>query len=412
MKSKTILIYTLVFPPDRVSTAYLYGDIAQKFKSEGFEVTVLTSTPHYNPPENSPQLNKKLGGLYRQGSINGIEVFQIPQLKKPSIFFRIGQFLFFHLVSLFVAIKIKKIGIILSVSPPLTIGLISNIIAWFKGAKSIYNVQEIYPDIAVSEGTITNPVLVNLFSWLERLVYDYTDRIVTIDEAFSEIIMERVNDSSKVVAIPNFIDLELYHPEKKVNSFSDEYDHLKNSFVVGYVGNIGLFQNWEIVLNASEELSNDGILFMIVGEGIKKQWLEKEIEVRKLSNVHLFPYQDREKIRYVNATADIHIITMTSLSDLNGLPSKVFAIMASKRALIASCSPKSAISSIVSKSGCGVTVPVNDHKSFVKEIINLKNDRQKRQSLASNGYEYVVTHYSKESVTVNYIDLCLSLINS
>ena len=46
--SKKILIHSLVFSPDGVSTAYLYNDIALKFKDSGYEVAVLTTTPHYN----------------------------------------------------------------------------------------------------------------------------------------------------------------------------------------------------------------------------------------------------------------------------------------------------------------------------------------------------------------------------
>lgn len=46
--SKKILIHSIVFSPDGVSTAYLYNDIALKFKEEGFDVSVITTTPHYN----------------------------------------------------------------------------------------------------------------------------------------------------------------------------------------------------------------------------------------------------------------------------------------------------------------------------------------------------------------------------
>ncbi len=46
--SRKILIHSIVFSPDGVSTAYLYNDIALKFANRGYEVVVLTTTPHYN----------------------------------------------------------------------------------------------------------------------------------------------------------------------------------------------------------------------------------------------------------------------------------------------------------------------------------------------------------------------------
>ena len=45
---KKILIHTLIFSPDGVSTAYLYNDIALAFNKAGYDVVVLTTTPHFN----------------------------------------------------------------------------------------------------------------------------------------------------------------------------------------------------------------------------------------------------------------------------------------------------------------------------------------------------------------------------
>ena len=44
--SKKVLIHSLIFSPDGVSTAYLYNDIALRFQKEGYEVVVLSTTPH------------------------------------------------------------------------------------------------------------------------------------------------------------------------------------------------------------------------------------------------------------------------------------------------------------------------------------------------------------------------------
>ena len=57
MKKKKILIHSLIFSPDGVSTAYLYNDIALRFQKEGYDVVVLSTTPHYNLVEE--QVNKQ-----------------------------------------------------------------------------------------------------------------------------------------------------------------------------------------------------------------------------------------------------------------------------------------------------------------------------------------------------------------
>ena len=47
-RKKKILIHSLIFSPDGVSTAYLYNDIALAFKCVGYDVVVLSTTPHFN----------------------------------------------------------------------------------------------------------------------------------------------------------------------------------------------------------------------------------------------------------------------------------------------------------------------------------------------------------------------------
>ena len=39
-----VLIHSLIFSPDGVSTAYLYNDIALRLQQRGFDVVVLTTT--------------------------------------------------------------------------------------------------------------------------------------------------------------------------------------------------------------------------------------------------------------------------------------------------------------------------------------------------------------------------------
>ena len=81
---KRILIYSLVFSPDGVSTAYLYNDLVLGFKNKGYDVSVLTSTPHYNLTKESLReqpLQKKFFGLLYTSVFNEVKVYHIP-LKK------------------------------------------------------------------------------------------------------------------------------------------------------------------------------------------------------------------------------------------------------------------------------------------------------------------------------------------
>ena len=148
--SKKILIHTLIFSPDGVSTAYLYNDIALRFQKEGYEVVVLSTTPHFNVVKE--QLGKqplkwKIPGIYKESNFHGIRVLHVPQKKFKSTVLRILGFVYWHIISFILGLCIRKVDVIVSPSPPLSIGMVNLILSWLKGCKVIYNVQEIYPDI-------------------------------------------------------------------------------------------------------------------------------------------------------------------------------------------------------------------------------------------------------------------------
>ncbi|RZK01787.1 MAG: hypothetical protein EOO43_23845 [Flavobacterium sp.] len=123
-----ILIHSLVFSPDSVSTAYIYNDIALRFQDEGFEVVVLTTTPHYNLLEEElvkQPLKRKFAGLYYESDFHGIRVIHIPQKKYKRSVFRIMGFIYWHILSFLMGLFETRVDVILSPSPPLSIGFIN-----------------------------------------------------------------------------------------------------------------------------------------------------------------------------------------------------------------------------------------------------------------------------------------------
>ena len=41
-----------------------------------------------------------------------------------------------------------------------------------------------------------------------------------------------------------------------------------------YAGNIGLAQEWDLVLNLAKEIKGESITIWIIGEGVKKEYLK------------------------------------------------------------------------------------------------------------------------------------------
>ena len=409
---KRVLIHSIVFSPDGVSTAYLYNDIALGLVDNGFDVVVLTTTPHYNWIESELEkqpLSKKLFGLYYVSYFNGIIVYHIPLKKYKSTFKRIISFVYWHIASLILGLSLKRINFVLSPSPPLSIGFISLLISKIKGAKAIYNVQEIYPDLLINQGDLKSSIIINLLKNLEKVIYNNSDAVVTIDDVFYSTILPRFNDGEKLYIIPNFVDTELYKPLKSQQILPEIFGEYNKKIKILYAGNIGFFQDWEPVLYAAKELLGENIEFWIIGEGAQKAYLENKVLKENLTNVRIFPYQRRELIPIINNFADIHFISINKQMEQDGFPSKVYTILACAKPLIVISGKKTPLYNFLEGKNCAELVTSDINVNFTKAIRKLANDEKTRKELGMNGYNEIINYYSKEVVVSNYANLLNSM---
>lgn len=407
VNKKRILIYSLVFSPDGVSTAHLYSDLVLGFKKRGYQVTVLTSTPHYNITNESlieQPLKKKFFGLLYTSIFNGVKVYHVPLKKYKNHLIRILSFIYWHISSFIVGLFLKKPNIILTPSPPLTNGVFAILLGKIKGSKSIYNVQEIYPDLLINLGYIRNGVFIKILKKIERWVYNMSDVVTTIDNQFYNIIEYRIKEKNKLTIIPNFVDTELYSTKSSV-SLPDEFKKKEGYTDILYAGNIGLAQEWDLIINLAKEIREFKINIWIVGEGLRKVYLESEIEKYRLNNIKLLPYYDRKYMPGINLFADIHFIAMNKKVEKYGFPSKVYTIMASGKPILVVSSEETPIVSFLKDKNAALLVTDHSISKFKEELLKLHNSKDLRDKLGANGRQEIKKKYSKQVVIEQYLRL-------
>ncbi len=407
VNKKRILIYSLVFSPDGVSTAHLYSDLVLGFKKRGYQVTVLTSTPHYNLTDESSRaqpLKKRFFGLLYTSIFNGVKVYHVPLKKYKNHLIRILSFIYWHIASFIVGLFLKKPDIILTPSPPLTNGVFAILLGKIKGSKSIYNVQEIYPDLLINLGYLRNGVFIKILKKIERWIYNMSDVVTTIDNQFYNIIESRIKEKNKLIIIPNFVDTELYSTKSSV-SLPVEFEKNQDYTDILYAGNIGLAQEWDLILNLAKEIREFKINIWIVGEGLRKVYLKSEIEKYRLNNIKLLPYYDRKYMPAINLFADIYFIAMNKKVEKYGFPSKVYTIMASGKPMIVVSSEETPIVSFLKNINAALLVTDHSLSKFKKELLKLHNSIDLRDKLGSNGRKEILKKYSKKVVINQYVKL-------
>jgi colanic acid biosynthesis glycosyl transferase WcaI len=266
------LLLTLVFAPDGVSTATILTELASRLRGLGHRLSVHTTTPHYNHDADARRaqpLRPKWGSLLFESDCRGIPVYHARvSAKGKKIFARVMDYLTFHVMSTLSSLVLGgAYDVVLAPSPPLTTGLFAAFLAMLRSAPLIYNVQEIYPDIAVSMGLLRNRLLIRILEGLERFIYRRAHTVVVISDKFRDRLLEKGVPERKIHVIPNFVDVEFIQPAPRGNAFAAEHG-LEDRFVVLYAGNIGLTQDFETMLAAAKKLEAlKDVCFLVVGDG-------------------------------------------------------------------------------------------------------------------------------------------------
>ena len=432
---RRILIHSLIFSPDGVSTAYLYNDIALRLQQKGYEVVVLTTTPHFNkvPEQVEKQpMHWKVWGFCKKSKYNGMTVLHVPQKKFKSTLLRLIGFVYWHIVSFIIGLTIKHVDLILSPSPPLTVGWMNLGLAKLKGCKVVYNVQEIYPDILKLKGGIT----LKFLRWMEYKVYNGSDAVTTIDKVFHDTIVDRFEDKRKLHIIPNFVDTDLYHEVPFKFSNTDSTNHTDNnatskdskesklytlnsqlfpntdSIKLLYAGNIGHAQSWEPLIALADRTRDLNVEYIVIGEGAKRKYVEEEIQKRGLEKLHLLPYQPRELMPAILSYSDASFIFMAPENDGDGFPSKVYTIMACERPLLVSSGDNTPIVNFLKDKGCAKLITEKNFEKKVEEMVAwLKTvTKEELAQMGKNGLAEIQAKYTKEKVTDMYVDLVDSLL--
>jgi len=405
-----ILILSLVFPPDSVSTAHIMGDLVVDLKACGHTLTVIITRPHYNhdvEAEARQPIMSRWGGMVGQSDYHGVCVYHILMPRKgKSILLRLLAWLGFHFVSVLMGIFLKKRpNIIIAPSPPLTIGVVAWLLGIYHRAPFIYNVQEIYPDIAISLGALRNPLLIRILFALEKFIYQRSRRVTVIASQMRARLIAKQVEPEKVIVIPNFVDLGDFSPLPKDNGFSRKYN-LQDRFVASYAGNMGPAQQLDIFIEAANILRNETqIHFLMMGDGVFQPTLRRQVEDYQLSNFTFLPYQPYSLIPQVYATSNLCLVPLASQAGSDAVPSKIYRIMACARPILAIADENSDLARLVLTTNCGTVIAPGSAVVLASMIKEAYYDFNEWNLKGQNGYKYVIENYARKSITNRYNNL-------
>jgi colanic acid biosynthesis glycosyl transferase WcaI len=410
-----VLLLTLVFPPDGVSTAEIVGSLALDLRDRGHSVTVITTTPHYNRDQTAlarQPLETVWRPLLQRSSFDGIPVYHVRVPRKTrSVPKRLLAWTIFHVVSTIVSLwRPRRPSLIVAPSPPLTMGVNAWVIGLLKRCPFIYNVQEIYPDVAIELKAVKNPAVIAVLRSVERFVYRRARYITVIGPGMQRNLVHKGVPAAKLAVIPNSVDVAACVAVPAPNEFTDTYA-LRPGFLVSYAGNMGPTMGLDTVLQAAGHLRDrNDVLFLLVGGGSLVNDISMTIEARGLRNVRQVPYQPSSVVPQIYGASDVSLVLQARGTGSHVLPSKVYRIMAYGKPLIACADPGSDLALLVMDAGCGAVVPAGDSNALARTIRSAFDHRSEWQRKGLAGRDYVERHYSRGESSRRYDRLIRAIV--
>jgi len=111
---------------------------------------------------------------------------------------------------------------------------------------------------------------------MERGVYRRADLITVHSPGNKDHVVMKGAPPDKVEVMPNWVDTDFIAPGERMNGFREEFG-LGDRFVVSFAGVLGYSQDIDVILEAADLLRDkEDIVFLIVGDGVEKERLQKK----------------------------------------------------------------------------------------------------------------------------------------
>ena len=405
-----LLITTNIFPPERHPSAIIAKELTEYATDHGWQVSVVTGFPNHPFGKLFTGYKRRLIQVHDQ---NGYRLVRAWHLISGSSKLISRALVMVSQTGAYLigALACSRPDVVINGPPPIIGPLISGLIARAYGAKLVNVIYDIYPDAAVNLGILKNPTIIAAARKVERLTYFLSDQITVLSEGFRQtLILGKKVDPEKVSVIPVWLDGSEVFPQDRDNNWRREIGIPLDKFIVLYAGTIGLVSGAEVVAKAARLLvSNLEILFLLVGTGQAKNRVERMAQEAGLKNIQFLPFQDRERLSEVQATADLSLVTLAPGSGKSSVPSKILGYMAAARPIIASVDSDCDTAKIIREAGCGTVVPPNDANALAEGITYYFKRSRERHIAGLSGRRYFLENFEKRKVLRNYLKLLSDL---
>jgi colanic acid biosynthesis glycosyl transferase WcaI len=372
-----VLLLNLYYPPDTSATAKMaaafIGPLAAKH-----EVTVLCGRPSYDPTERRPWR------LWQTERSNNAKVIRVGSTDYPrtQMTRRALNYLTYVAISVPRAL-FAPCDVVLAMTDPPFQGILGAFVALLKRKPYVYNIRDLYPDMALGGSIVEPGLLARIWETLHRWALRRAKRVIVLGDDMRLRILAKGVSSSRIAIVRDGAELAAAPSAAEAPVDPEVVRAIRAGFkfVLLHAGNLGFYGAWSTLLKAARELAPDSVGLVFVGDGAQRA--RAESESAGANNIRFLPFFPAAKIPSVLAAGDAHIITIKRGLEGVVVPSKLYGILAAGRPILAVAPQETDAASLGALRGFGVSADPDKPEQIVSVVKQLLDDPARLQSMSA-----------------------------
>ncbi|NCO98601.1 MAG: glycosyltransferase family 4 protein [Sphingomonadales bacterium] len=366
-----ILFTHRYFWPDTPPYAAMLRTIAEYLAREGHDVHLFASQPSYGLVEKAARIEE----------LNGVHIHRIGVLResKKNPFARAFNVLV-YCIGLFYHIIRKRPDVVTAATfPPIAAGWTASLAAGLVGAKFVYHMQDVHPEVSkYAGGRLGRGFLLRFLVWLDNQTLRRAAAIIVLSQDMANTLTLRDVGKTLPIQIINNFQLRSFSAEQEP---PQELKKPANKRRIIFAGNLGKFQNLELLTDGIALCfgNHPDLELLLLGDGEMKFALEQKWGLHPQVQFGPFlPFVQAEKL--IRAS-DVGLVSLSPDIYNVSYPSKVLTYLGLGIPMLALVEPHSALAKEILDNGLGVVPDAATPQAIASALEALLFQRDTKESV-------------------------------
>lgn len=320
------------------------------------------------------------------------------EMKKKTTAMRMLNQLSFAFSSVLFSGRAGKADVVLTTSPPVLISMAGWLIARLKRAKLVYDVRDIWPDVALEMGSFSEEsFFCKVFAFIRDFMLKHADLVTAVSPGKVNKLKAYAPDAD-VEYVTNGLDERFleneYHPET-----AEKYG-LTNGFNCVYIGNLGWAQGLTQLMQLAKRAKDNKMdaRFVLFGSGVEEESLRKYAEDHHLDNVVFAGRVPNAEMFTVLKAAQLSFVSLVNDKLRDSVPTKMFEALGVGCPVLLSAAGDSA--GILNACKLGIAVQPNRDDDLWNAFMELYSNLDEYLQHRENARAVIMNHYSRQQAAV------------